>query len=270
MTEAGTRRAMTRKRSRAIYCTLAERAAIRARAAAAGKPVSRHILDLAFAEAAGSHGSTLTAEEMGELLDGFRALVVFVRALKEGTPVGGGSGTGRRGGVPVGAETRRSVTGCRRSRCACRSRRRTRSGQPSISRRGGGACRYRSTSSGSRCRTASSRARVPIRCRRSPAWNSVRCSTRCGIYVHCFRMRKAMAPPCPACGNGLQPCSASEHWVSRVRGDGEEIRSAPESDKRPPRPPPAAPLAAENPEGSGEDGAGATPDPKLPRQGALF
>ena len=94
---------MTRKRSRAIYCAPEERAAIRARAAAAGKPVSRLILDLAFAEAADGRGSALTAEEMGELLDGFRTLAAFVRALNEGTTPGGDSGTGREGGVPVGA-----------------------------------------------------------------------------------------------------------------------------------------------------------------------
>ena len=90
---------MIRKRPRGVYCSPDERAAIRERAAAAGKSVSRLVLDLAFAGDADPHASALTAEELVELLDGFRILVAFVRALKGQTTDGGDSGTVRGSGV---------------------------------------------------------------------------------------------------------------------------------------------------------------------------
>ena len=48
------------------------------------------------------------------------------------------------------------------------------SGRPSMHRRCGTDCRFRATSSGSCCRAAPLRVRMPVRCRRSVAWNNAR------------------------------------------------------------------------------------------------
>ncbi len=72
---------MTGKRPRGFYCTREERAAIGARAAAAGLSVSRLVLDLVHDDMADGPVSGLTAEEMAELLDGFRVLAAYVRGL---------------------------------------------------------------------------------------------------------------------------------------------------------------------------------------------
>ena len=63
-----------------------------------------------------------------------------------------------------------------------------------------------------------------------------------------------------------------EGGASALTGSGrrEETRSASEPGERPRKSPPAAPAALENPEPSGGNDAGATPDPKPPRQGALL
>ena len=86
---------MMLKRPWTIWCSPEERAAIRARARAAGVPVSRLVLDLAFSEAGGRDGEALTAEEMAELLGGFRMLIAFVRMAKGGAAIqarAGGAG----------------------------------------------------------------------------------------------------------------------------------------------------------------------------------
>ena len=102
---------MNRKRPRGFYCAREERAAIRARAAAAGLSVSRLILDLARDDIADRPASAPTAAEMAELLDGFRALAAFLRGRPDRTADAGalrrtGSGTGGRddGDVAVPAE----------------------------------------------------------------------------------------------------------------------------------------------------------------------
>ena len=59
------------KRPRGVYCSMEEREAIRKRAAAAGKSVSRLFLDAVLADDADSRASALTAEEQAELLEGF-------------------------------------------------------------------------------------------------------------------------------------------------------------------------------------------------------
>ncbi len=85
---------MILKRAWTVWCRPEERAAIRARARAAGVPVSRLVLDLAFAEAGNRDEAALTAEEMAELLGGFRVLVAFVRMVKDEAVDAGGSEAG--------------------------------------------------------------------------------------------------------------------------------------------------------------------------------
>ena len=96
---------MMLKRPWTIWCSPEERAAIRARARAAGVPVSRLVLDLAFSEAGSRDGEALTAEEMAELLGGFRMLIAFVRMAKGGAVDTGGSGAGHGNGAPVAGDT---------------------------------------------------------------------------------------------------------------------------------------------------------------------
>ena len=92
---------MMLKRAWTVWCRPEERAAIRAGARAAGVPVSRLVLDLAFAEADNRGEATLTAEEMAELLGGFRMLVAFVRMVKGEAVDAGGSGAGPGDGTAV-------------------------------------------------------------------------------------------------------------------------------------------------------------------------
>ena len=91
---------MMLKRPWTIWCSPEERAAIRARARAAGVPISRLVLDLAFSEAGGRDGEALTAEEMADLLGGFRMLIAFVRMAKGGAVDAGGSRAGHGNGAP--------------------------------------------------------------------------------------------------------------------------------------------------------------------------
>ena len=97
---------MNRKHPRGFYCTRDERAAIGARAAAAGLSVSRLILDLARDDIADRPVAAPTAAEMAELFDGFRALAAFLRGRPDRTADAGalrrtGSGTGGRDGGEV-------------------------------------------------------------------------------------------------------------------------------------------------------------------------
>ena len=56
---------------------------IRARAEAAGKTVSRYVLDLALADDPDRHPVVLTPDEQAELRDGVRELRAFVRAVND-------------------------------------------------------------------------------------------------------------------------------------------------------------------------------------------
>ena len=261
---------MTRKRSRAIYCTLEERAAIRARAVAGGKPVSRLILDLAFAEAADRHGSALTAEEMGELLDGFRALVAFVRALKEGTTVGGGSGTGRGGGVPVGAENAEERHGlpAEQVRLSISATDAEWAALHEQARRQGLSMSLHLVRLALPDGVVTGQYADPL-----PALSGLEQREVLDAVRHMRSLLSGAESPGSALP-GMRERFATLFGVGALglagSGHGEAIRSAPEPGERPRRSPPAAPVAAENPEGSGEDDAGTTPDPKRPQQGALF
>ena len=68
-----------RRRQRSLYCRAAERAAIRGRAKAAGKTVSRYLLDLAMADDPDRHPVVLTPVEQAELRDGVRELLALAR-----------------------------------------------------------------------------------------------------------------------------------------------------------------------------------------------
>ena len=70
----------TGRRQRSLHCKPDEQAMIRARAEAAGKTVSRYVLDLALADDPDRHPVVLTPDEQAELRDGVRELRAFVRA----------------------------------------------------------------------------------------------------------------------------------------------------------------------------------------------
>ena len=260
---------MTRKRARAIYCAPEERAAIRARAAAAGKPVSRLILDLAFAEAADRRGSALTAEEMGELLDGFRTLAAFVRTLKEGAMVGGRSGTGH-GGVPVGAENARE-----------------RHGEPaepvrlsiSATDEEWAALHQQARQRGLSMSLYLVRLVLPGGVVAGPHADPLPALS--GLEQHevldAVRHMRSLLSGAESPGAALPGMRERfgvlpEGGASALTGPDhrEETCSAPEPGERPRKSPLAAPAVLENTERSGENDAGATPDPKPPRQGALL
>ena len=69
-----------RRRQRSLYCGPAAQATIRGRAAAAGKTVSRYLLDLALADDPDRHPVVLTPAEQAELRDGVRELLARGRA----------------------------------------------------------------------------------------------------------------------------------------------------------------------------------------------
>ena len=78
------------RRQRSLHCNPSEQALVRARAAAAGKTVSRYVLELALADDPARHALVLTEEEQAVLRDGVREVQAFVRALRRELP--GGSG----------------------------------------------------------------------------------------------------------------------------------------------------------------------------------
>ena len=78
------------RRQRSLHCTPEEQAMIRERAEAAGKTVSRHVLDLALADDPDRHPLVLTEAEQAGLRDGIRATEAIVLALRRELP--GGSG----------------------------------------------------------------------------------------------------------------------------------------------------------------------------------
>ena len=73
----------TGRRQRSLHCKPDEQAMIRARAEAAGKTVSRYVLDLALADDPDRHPVVLTEDEQAELRDGVRELRAFVRAVND-------------------------------------------------------------------------------------------------------------------------------------------------------------------------------------------
>ena len=79
-----------RKRQRSVYCHARERKAIRAKAQAAGKPVSRYLLELWRADDPERHEVALTAAEQAELRDGVRDVRAFAHALMRELPGSGG------------------------------------------------------------------------------------------------------------------------------------------------------------------------------------
>ena len=79
-----------RTQQRIVHCSPEEREAIRASARAAGKTVSRHVLDLARADDGCRHPLVLSDEEQRELLDCPRCVNGFVRALRQPLPEYGG------------------------------------------------------------------------------------------------------------------------------------------------------------------------------------
>lgn len=79
-----------KKRQRSLYCNARDQRAIRAKAKAAGKPVSRYLLDLWRADDPESHGVALTAAEQAELCDGVREVRAFAHALMRELPGAGG------------------------------------------------------------------------------------------------------------------------------------------------------------------------------------
>ena len=79
-----------RPRQRSLHCPPEEQEMIRARAKAAGKSISRYVLDLALADDPDVHPLALDAEAQLSLLDGVLDVLDFVRALQDELP--GGSG----------------------------------------------------------------------------------------------------------------------------------------------------------------------------------
>ena len=71
------------RRQRSLHCKPGEQATIRVRAAAAGKTVSRYVLDLALADDPDRHPVALTEAEQAELRDRVGEVWIFVRAVKQ-------------------------------------------------------------------------------------------------------------------------------------------------------------------------------------------
>ena len=92
------------RRQRSLHCKPAEQAMVRERAAAAGKTVSRYVVELALADDPDRHPLVLTKEEQAELRDGVREVQAFVQALRRELP--GGSGLSLLSAISVLARER--------------------------------------------------------------------------------------------------------------------------------------------------------------------
>ena len=122
------------KRARGVYCSPEQRDAIRERAAAADKTVSRLFLDAALADRTDGRASALSAEELTELFRGFRTLVAFVRILRDRAAEGGRAGTAVSGngesaagsGQPPAGAVRLSISATDREWTAIRKQARQR------------------------------------------------------------------------------------------------------------------------------------------------
>ena len=73
-------------RQRNIHCPAAEQAEIRARADAAGKSVSRHVMDLARADAPARHALALSEAQQRALVDDVGEVAELARALRRELP----------------------------------------------------------------------------------------------------------------------------------------------------------------------------------------
>lgn len=82
---------MQHKRPRSVYCSPEERDAILKGAAAAGKSVSRFILDLALDGEDACRAGALTEQERAELRDGVRRLAALVGVPPPGEDHEGGA-----------------------------------------------------------------------------------------------------------------------------------------------------------------------------------
>jgi len=80
------------RRQRSLHCPPAEQEMIRMRAKAAGRTISRYVLDLALSDDPDVHPLALDAEAQFALLDGVLDVLDFVRALGDELPGGSGQG----------------------------------------------------------------------------------------------------------------------------------------------------------------------------------
>ena len=107
------------KRPRSLSLDAAERKAVRDAAAAAGKPISQYVLDLAAADDPDRHPVVLTPGEQAELRDGLREVRGFLREDEGGArwerarygrgapAAAGGSGDGEAAAADPEAEGQR-------------------------------------------------------------------------------------------------------------------------------------------------------------------
>ena len=82
--------ARARPRQRSVYCSARERRLVRARAKAAGKTLSRYVLDLVRADAHGGEAHSPSAEEHRALTERVRGIEEALRALRDPLPECGG------------------------------------------------------------------------------------------------------------------------------------------------------------------------------------
>ena len=79
-----------RTHQRSVYCSAEEQEAIRAEARAAGRTVSRHVLERVHADDPERHRLVLSEAQQTEILEGVRLLDGFVRELLRPLPEYGG------------------------------------------------------------------------------------------------------------------------------------------------------------------------------------
>ena len=82
--------ARARPRQRSVYCSARERRLVRARAKAAGKTISRYVLDLVRADAPTGDAHVPSAEERQALTERVRGIEETLRALCDPLPECGG------------------------------------------------------------------------------------------------------------------------------------------------------------------------------------
>ena len=78
--------ARRRPRQRCVRCTAKQHAALKRRARAAGKSLSRYLLDLALADAQARHRLALSEPEQQALLDGLREVDATMRMVRGALP----------------------------------------------------------------------------------------------------------------------------------------------------------------------------------------
>ena len=82
---------MRERKQRSLHCSPKEQDEIRARAKAAGKTVTRYVVDLVLADDPDRHPVVLTAGEQREQLEMLRHCDGVMRMLREELPGGSGS-----------------------------------------------------------------------------------------------------------------------------------------------------------------------------------